>query len=278
MSRKPTAQSSAPSTAIAESAPLKFHRVATRRIFEDICDQIRAELAAGSLRPGDRLPAERELAERFGVSRLAVREALRSLEVTGVVALRKGVKGGAFVQEGSPEQLTQSLRDLFYLGHISMSDLSEARGVIMRTIVPLACQRASESDYRALAANISRIATLGANAAHEERFALSTEFYRLIAACTGNNVLRMIVDLVTDIVLREVTLINPEPLSSLLKTRRKFLERFRAGDAQGATELMTTHLKRLERHLAQFKRDPLEARAAPTGRKPGSGKRGGKAK
>ena len=66
-----------------------------RRIFEEICDQIRRDMAASKLCPGDKLPAERELAQQFGVSRNAVREALRSLEVAGIVRLQKGVKGGA---------------------------------------------------------------------------------------------------------------------------------------------------------------------------------------
>ena len=82
-----------PSTANALVLP-PFGPVRTRRVFEDICDQIRGQVLGGILRPGDKLPAERELAEQFGVSRTAVREALRSLEIAGVVKLQKGVKGG----------------------------------------------------------------------------------------------------------------------------------------------------------------------------------------
>lgn len=256
MPRKPSATPAKTPPKSVGAEPLKFRRVSTRRIFEEICDQIRAELAAGSLRPGDRLPAERDLAERFGVSRLAVREALRSLEVSGIVALRKGVKGGAFIQEGNPEQLIQSVRDLFYLGQISMDDLTEARGVIMGAIIPIACVRAKESHFAAVEANIDALAALDPRADRERRFALSTEFYRLIVASTGNDVLRMIVDLVTDIVLRELISIDPEPLASLVRTRRKFLDRFRARDAEAATELLVTHLRRLERHLARYKSTP----------------------
>ncbi|MGH3627928.1 MAG: FadR/GntR family transcriptional regulator, partial [Sciscionella sp.] len=70
-----------------------FNRVKTRRGFEYIYEQVRNAIAEGRLRPGDRLPAEREMAEIFGVSRHGVREAIRGLESTGLVESRPGVTG-----------------------------------------------------------------------------------------------------------------------------------------------------------------------------------------
>src|SRR5271168_3040058 len=72
-----------------------------RRAFEVVYDKVRRELAEGVLKVGDKLPAERELAESLGFSRAAVREALRALEATGLVQLQKGVKGGAFIQNAN---------------------------------------------------------------------------------------------------------------------------------------------------------------------------------
>jgi len=81
----------------------QFAPIRTKRVFEEICEQVRREMAAGSLRPGDKLPPERELATKLGVSRAAVREALRSLEIAGVVGLQKGARGGAFILKGDPD-------------------------------------------------------------------------------------------------------------------------------------------------------------------------------
>ncbi|WP_198161318.1 FadR/GntR family transcriptional regulator, partial [Variovorax sp. WDL1] len=78
---------------MATTPQLSFQEVKTRRVFEEICAQIRKRLASGVLKPGDKLPAERDLAVEFKVSRPAVREALRTLEISGVVSLQKGVKG-----------------------------------------------------------------------------------------------------------------------------------------------------------------------------------------
>jgi len=78
-----------------------FDKVSVGRISETIVDQIRQLMYTGQLRPGDRLPAERDLCERFGVSRVTVREALRTLESSGLVEIRVGARGGAFVLRAS---------------------------------------------------------------------------------------------------------------------------------------------------------------------------------
>src|SRR6476619_4824745 len=81
---------SPPAAANTPRAAPTFEPIRTRRAFEEICDRIRAQIAAGKLRPGDKLPPERELALQLGVGRNALREALRSLEIAGIVRLQKG--------------------------------------------------------------------------------------------------------------------------------------------------------------------------------------------
>lgn len=68
--------------------------VHTRRAFEEVTDQIRGQIARGALGPGDRLPSERDLAEQFSLSRNTVREALRALEIAGILELKKGPPAG----------------------------------------------------------------------------------------------------------------------------------------------------------------------------------------
>ncbi|KAA3626731.1 MAG: FadR family transcriptional regulator [Proteobacteria bacterium] len=233
----------------ARSKP-KFRGVSTRRLFEEVCDQIRVEVAAGNLRPGDKLPPERELAEHFEVSRVVIREALRSLEVSGIVALRKGVKGGAFIQDGYPDQLSQSIRDLFHLGRLSLGSLTEARVLVMQMVVPLACKRATEEDLATLERNVEETATLAEDPLQSGRLAHNLQFYQLVAACTHNNTLRVIVDLVTEVVLHELMHIDPDPLADLARSRRRFFRLFRARDVERATKQMVTHLKKLHRHLS----------------------------
>src|SRR5580692_5686040 len=123
----------------AATSPLMFRPIRTRRAFEEICERIREQLALGVLKPGDKLPAERELAQQLGVSRNVLREALRSLEMAGIVKLQKGVKGGAFIREGDTGRMNEVMRDMLSLGTISVSELSEARINVIDLVVRLAC-------------------------------------------------------------------------------------------------------------------------------------------
>ena len=82
-----------------------FAKVSVDRVSQVIVDQIKLLIRDGRLTPGDRLPSERDLCQRFGVSRVTVREALRVLEASGLVEIRVGARGGAFVTTPSTERL-----------------------------------------------------------------------------------------------------------------------------------------------------------------------------
>src|ERR1700755_322455 len=109
------------------AAPPTFEPIPSFRAFEIVCERIREQGLDGRLKRGDKLPPERLLAEQLGVSRLAIREALRSLENAGLVVLERGPKGGAFIQGGSDGKMTELMQDMMALGTITLSDLTEAR-------------------------------------------------------------------------------------------------------------------------------------------------------
>src|SRR6266699_5804118 len=75
--------------------------ISTQRIYQEVASQLRRSISEGRLRPGDKLPPERSLSAMFGVSRNTVRDALRALELSGLIELKLGATGGAFVLSGS---------------------------------------------------------------------------------------------------------------------------------------------------------------------------------
>jgi DNA-binding FadR family transcriptional regulator len=220
------------------------------RAFEEVCGRIRRQLASGKLKPGDKLPPERVLSEQLKVSRAALREALRSLEIAGVISLRMGVKGGAFVQAGAPANMTRVMQDLMHLGAISLGELTEARLLIQSGVVRLACQRATEDDIEALSQNIEFMARMSQLGRGEERRAAIADFYGLLALATCNTVLKILVDSITDILVRFLRGISEDvELPGLIAHRRRFLKYLKARDVEGAVREMELHLNKLHRLL-----------------------------
>ena len=244
-----------------------FEPIQTRRAFEEICHRIREQVAEGKLQPGDKLPAERELAQQLGVGRNALREALRSLEIAGIVRLQKGVKGGAFIREGDAGRMNQVVQDMFSLGSITVDELTEARMHIQDLVVRLACARAATTDFDALAANIDRTEQVTKSGDFLKRVECSREFYSLLAGATRNDVLSMMVASLTEILMKFVYARvasggNPQP--RLVEKRREFVAALRARDAEAACKLMKSHLESVHRLL----KEPLPGARARTAPRP----------
>ena len=235
-----------------QSPALVFEPISRPRAFEEICDRIRHQLSIGALKPGDKLPAERELAQQLSVSRSALREALRSLEIAGVVVLRKGVKGGAFIRPGDPKGMTRVMQDLVHLGSISLGDLTEARLMIQTAVVRIACARATAADIEAIETNIDNTAEMTRLGRHEDRLRYAMEFYRLLALATRNEIMTMLVDSLTEILLRFLRGIQggaPQP--GLIESRHRFLRHLKARDAEKASHEIEVHLTKLHKLLTQ---------------------------
>lgn len=224
---------------MATTPQLSFQEVKTRRVFEEICEQIRKRLASGVLKPGDKLPAERDLAVEFKVSRPAVREALRTLEISGVVSLQKGVKGGAFIRDGNPALLTQSLQDLMFLGRVSLAGLAEARRLINKMVIELACERATEEDFAGMERNIAEIEN---TEDLQRRADEGVRFFGLIARATRNEVLTMLVDSLSDIIRYVIEQTGRKARPELVPVRRRILKALRARDAKAAAKGMDEYL------------------------------------
>jgi GntR family transcriptional regulator, transcriptional repressor for pyruvate dehydrogenase complex len=245
---------SADPRATASTGTVKFRPIHTRRAFEEICERIREQLALGVLKPGDKLPPERDLAQQLGVSRNVLREALRTLEMAGVLRLQKGVKGGAFVQEGDTSRMNDVMRDMLSLGTISVRELSEARIHVIDLVVRLACANARQADFEALEANIERTELATAEGRLLDRVECSREFYKLLAMATRNKVIAMIVDSVTEIHMRFVyakVASSGAATPRLAEKRRQFLAALRARDVLAAARLMRIHLESVQRMLEQ---------------------------
>jgi len=122
-----------------------YKLVRTSRLYEQIVQQIEESIVRGDLKPGDQLPAERDLAQRFGVSRTAVREAVKALREKGLVEAYSG--RGTFITDGTTQAVRQSLDLMVKIGQPDGSNhLAEVRAILEPEIAALAATRLQESE------------------------------------------------------------------------------------------------------------------------------------
>ena len=233
--------------------------ITPQRAFEGIAAQIRVHIVNGKLKPGDRLPAERELSAMFHVSRSTLREALRALELAGMIELKKGAAGGAFVRSGGSEVIANGLLDLYYLGAISPQHLTEARIGISEIVVRAACEHMTEADIDALERNVAEATAADKAGDFNERTRVHQQFHMLLAKATRNPILIANMEGIMQIVRLFVQTIGPSENPYVLPSRRRLVKQLRARDADAASAEMAKTLQRLHRHyLVLWKGDQHE--------------------
>src|SRR3989442_6634450 len=143
-----------------------FSSVRTPRVYEHIVRQVERAIFEGRLGTGDRLPPERELVRQFRASRVAVREALRTLEHRGLIEVRHGSSGGHFVRHVDAGLLRRDFTTLLRLARVSVAHLLEARLLIEPEIARLAAHRATDADLKALGTALDERVALAAGGGH----------------------------------------------------------------------------------------------------------------
>jgi len=247
--RKPRSNQSRASSAppIQPAGNLEFRPVADGRAFEEIARQIRNELAEGRLKVGSRLPSERAMAAQLGVSRHVLREALRSLENAGLIRMRKGATGGAFMAAGGGTSISSGMLDLFHIGAISPEQLTEARIWIGSIIVREACKRAMPTDIAELESNIDALEAAITTGTHPERVEINFQFHRTLARIAANPILVIMTDGMLNIVRDFIRSLGAYDSRFVLTSRRLFMRKFIAGDSEGAAQELEESINRLYR-------------------------------
>jgi GntR family transcriptional regulator, transcriptional repressor for pyruvate dehydrogenase complex len=223
---------------------LPLEPVRRSRVSEDIATQILQLMGDGRLTAGSRLPSERELASRLGVSRPSVREALRQLELMGVIESRQGA--GAFVKEVSDEDLMQPLALLLRGRKHLLSDILETRRLIEPHLAWLAAQKATPEDVAELEDLTARQQTK--TNAGEMAIEEDGAFHHALARASGNRVLLLLVESCMDLLLesRKRNLQSPERARRSVQGHADLLAAIKAGDAPAARDAMCRHIDGIE--------------------------------
>jgi GntR family transcriptional repressor for pyruvate dehydrogenase complex len=222
-----------------------FRPARPTRAFDEIIEQVRTMVRSGELRPGDRLPAERALAEQFAVSRNTVREALRMLEISGLIQLKRGATGGAFIAEADAGKVATSMTDMLELGQLSLTDLTEARTWIESIIIQVACERMTDEVYARLEANVAEAAKLSELRDWEEKAKVNVQFHVILAEATANPVMVALSQVIMQVMEKVVLAVGPTEDDVVLRSRRRVLKHLKNRDAEAAVAEMERYLKKM---------------------------------
>ena len=213
-------------------------------LFEQVMVQLAQLIRRGRLRPGDRLPPERELAEKFVVSRTSVREALRALESLGLIEIRAGE--GTFVRQVSVDALVGPLALMMTSQREAIGELFEARRVLEPAIAALAASRATPDEVQ----DMERILESQARevAAGRTGIAEDAAFHTAIGAAAHNRAITRIVHAIMDLLTqsREESLNTPGRPTRSHQDHRRILQAIAKRNPSAARQAMADHLVAVE--------------------------------
>ena len=241
-------------------------QVLDAQLTTQVVNYIRAKIEDGSLKPGDRIPPERELAKELKISRASLRMGIGYLAAMGVMKVRHGV--GTFVADGPAEFGKSSLGLLGALHGFKSWQMFEVRNLLETTLAALAAERGSEEHFTLLAEEVAEMyATIDDPA---EYLIHDVRFHRTIAQASGNPILAALMETVSTALYEErrKTAERAKDRKSSLDAHREIYRAIRTANPAEARKAMERHLQSAENELAteqagRVRKKKQEQRAKP---------------
>ncbi len=224
----------------------EFTKITLSRKSEDVVKQIYEALLRGDLKPHQRLSSESELAEAFGVSKLTVREAVRSLELMEIVEVRKGGSGGLFIREPDLVSIAEKIESIMRIPNIAVTDITETRSALETHILreSLPKQKIPKDMMEKLEENITLSQQYLATGETLKRLRANFDFHLMIASLTNNNMLIMLHRVTCGMLLRFFELAHPsrEMAVKSIDAHRRILAAIRDRDFDKAAVINIEHM------------------------------------
>ncbi|MFH5837060.1 FadR/GntR family transcriptional regulator [Proteiniclasticum sp. C24MP] len=227
-----------------------FTPVKSTKVYEQVIEQIKYMITSGELKKGEKLPPERELVEKFQVSRTSVREALRALQIIGLIESRQG--GGNYIKDSFEDNLIEPLSMMFVLQNSRNSEILELRRVLEVETARLAAKNITEEELVHLKEIIDRMKDLPDE---KENIILDKELHYVIARASGNNLIMSILTAVSSLMdsfikeAREAIINKDENKSVLLEHHENMYIAMKNHDEKAAARVMKEHMNLIIRHM-----------------------------
>lgn len=230
-----------------------FQSVNSGKFSQLIIDQIKAAIYKGSLKSGDKLPSERELTESFKVSRVTLREALKTLETYGLLEIKRG--SGVYVSQLDIRPMRESLSSMLRIQNRTVDDLTEARLIFEPSVAKLASERIKPSEIAKLEKNVQEM-----ELTIETDFVAikgNIDFHLLIAEATHNLTITLtmktLLHVLHDMALEVTKTSNPKEIRDssyrAISDHKQIVIAMRKKDSEKVYDLMEKHVHDIQRRL-----------------------------
>lgn len=231
---------------------MELKPIKTRKIYEEIVEQIRELVMRGDLKPGDKLPSERDLVERLQVSRASIREALSALEMMGLLEVRSGE--GTFMRKLKPESVIAPLAWMLSIEKGTLQELLEVRKILEVQAAQLATQRARSEDLYELE---EALKDMRQEILHPELGGEKADlrFHYAITRATKNTILILLMDTISDMMQQMLKTSRAKLYAGkytpniLYMEHAKIYEAIKTKDSLKASEYILEHLSGVEEEL-----------------------------
>jgi GntR family transcriptional repressor for pyruvate dehydrogenase complex len=236
-----------------------FKPIKHKRVYEEILEQIKQMVTEGSLKPGDRLTSERELAEQLQVSRASIREAFSALDMMGILESKPGE--GTFIREVSEDSLIKPLSLMLMLYQDNTMDVVEIRDILEAGSASLAAVRATPQDLTIIRDHLNAMALDSREGVTGE--VSDIHFHLAVADAAGNKVLARLMNTISDLMLetmryvRQRMFVTPGSKEKLLAQHEAIYNAIAANDPVRAGEAMRSHLQFVREEIISHEKNDL---------------------
>ncbi|MER7274896.1 FCD domain-containing protein [Dactylosporangium sp. NPDC000244] len=249
------------SDARAELPPIERTRRLPQKSSFILAETIMQDIVRERLKPGDALPAEKEMVDRYGMGRTTVREALRLLEYQGAIQIRQGLGGGPYVQTPNSSHFASTIIFLMQMQRTPFKSIVEVRTALEPMICRLAAERISDEALAELTRTVTEMHRIVDDREQSMQFSdLNTRFHNVIAWSSDNALFRYLADSLLDIMDGAIVGLSYSERNQrgVISAHEAILAALNEHDGDAAFETMTKHLAEWETYARRRFPDALE--------------------
>lgn len=223
-----------------------FKKIAQGRMYQRIVDQVFESILGGELKVKEKLPSEKELGNIFGVSRVTVREAIRSLEQSGVIEVRQGSHGGAYIKDMNLDSIAGQMKNTLRMANVNFCQLAEARAFLEEMILlKFESWDKNKKKISELQKSVDKAEQYFKEGQTQVRSEANADFHKKIARMTGNPILILMHELISNLLVDFFKRAEPSDAITIktLQEHKEIIHLLQDGNCEKAAQLCSRHLR-----------------------------------